>query len=162
MSDERMSRRREVATYLRPHFKKRRISNLELDKEDLHGLEMQGTDIWESSLRGANLACVRARGVRWMIVDLTGADLSGADLRDASLSNVAFDQADLSGADLRGAFCMRVHGRLDEAAMVTFEGANLDGANLWGVAGLPREVRERFVERLRQSWEDADRRAFHR
>lgn len=65
---------------------------------DLRGADLRNVDFWQANLVGADL-----RGADLRNVDLRQANLRGADLRDADLRNVDLQQVNLSSADLRGA-----------------------------------------------------------
>ena len=68
-----------------------------MSRADLHGADLQRSDLRWSDLRVADL---QRSDLRWS--DLHGADLRGADLRVADLRWSDLCGADLHGADLRG------------------------------------------------------------
>ncbi len=77
--------------------------NKRLDKKDLSGYQLPGSDLrrahfWEFNLRGANL---RGANLEWAV--MTFSDLTGADLRGANLTGARLFETNLRGADLREA-----------------------------------------------------------
>ncbi|MCR9096879.1 MAG: pentapeptide repeat-containing protein [bacterium] len=69
---------------------------------DLHGVDLQGAQLYLAALGGANLTGSILRGADLVDADLTHAALAGADLRDADLTVARFAGADLTGATLGG------------------------------------------------------------
>jgi uncharacterized protein YjbI with pentapeptide repeats len=70
-------------------------SSVDLDDQNLGGLDLRKADLRQAHLNGANLRKADLRGARLKNARLRQADLRGADLREA----------DLTGADLRRAEC---------------------------------------------------------
>ena len=66
-------------------------------------LEIDGDDLYEANLRGANLYGAYLRGADLRGANLYGANLYGADLRGANLCGANLYGANLRGADLCGA-----------------------------------------------------------
>jgi uncharacterized protein YjbI with pentapeptide repeats len=97
--------------YIMPYFRERvfgncrSLSNLELAKVNLYGMNLRGAD-----LRNANLAF---------------SELSNADLSQANLSGAKFENAVLLGTNLSNSFA----GGAD-FSNTGLGGANLNGANL--------------------------------
>jgi Pentapeptide repeats (8 copies) len=87
---------------------------------DLGGANLNGANLREANLRGADLS-----GANLSEANLRRADLSGANLRRAFLSGAFLNWADLSGANLTAAF-------LGEANLsrAILSSSNLSGANL--------------------------------
>ena len=96
-----------------------RMENLDLHP-DLSEIELQQEDLGGINLMGANLCSCNLRGANLMGANLAGCDLRGANLSEAYLSNANFFEANLCEANLREAY-------LFEANLTR---VNLNGADL--------------------------------
>ncbi len=96
------------------------------ERYDLKDLDLSGIDFKKAHLSGADM----------FGVDLTHADLSGVDLRVARMDRTIILGARFDGANLEGVSMLRpaVFSTLADIASetVSFEGANLKGATLFG------------------------------
>ncbi|MEM7657262.1 MAG: pentapeptide repeat-containing protein [Bacteroidota bacterium] len=79
-----------------------------LSQSDLRKLALEGLDLSQTTLKGANLAGADLRqvnllGISLEGVNLMGANLMGVDLRGCRLDGANLQAANLQGVDLRGA-----------------------------------------------------------
>ena len=63
-------------------------------------ISLEGADLSDTDLSGADLKCACFRNTDLSGADLTGADVSDTDLREANLSAAILLGADLTGADV--------------------------------------------------------------
>lgn len=101
-------------------WNKWRQANLGIEKPDLHGANLSGTDLRVADLRETDL-----HGANLSRTDLRWADLRGSDLRVADLSAANLDEANLSGANL-----LMANFSMANLGWVDLSGANLSMANL--------------------------------
>jgi hypothetical protein len=127
--------RREVQALIR--ILGRRLKGLEHEKDER-----------EQSIIRIDLSSLDLRGLDLVGADFRGAEFNGAVLRDAVLRGVSIEGASLARADLReadlarakvGAWVWWFHGSQITTTAHTFHGADLRGANLFGLDGFQRE-----------------------
>lgn len=105
-------------------FVKATLVGLNLQRADLHGVNMNNAQLTKANLREADLQGINLRGANLKETQLIEANLQGADLTEANL-----ERAFLSGANLNGA-------KLERAKLQTslwgvlLCNANLQGADL--------------------------------
>jgi hypothetical protein len=95
---------REQNERIRPHLNGAELSEASLTGANLSKADLRRADLHAASLTGANLSKADLRRADLYAADLDGADLTGVDLRRADLTIADLDGADLTGADLRGAY----------------------------------------------------------
>ncbi len=105
------------------------------DRKWLRDGTLEGADLFETDLRGANLMGAKIMGANLMDADLRGADLRrarlmGTDLRGTDLREADLRRAKLMGADLRLANLMEANLRRADLRFSNLNEANLNEANL--------------------------------
>lgn len=118
----------------------RDFPNLQLRREDLHGLSLknanlQGADFSYANLRNADLSGADLRNAYFNEADLTGANLENANLANASLVKTYLIKVNLQGANLQEAYLSGAYltkGNLENALLqgAYFNGTQLTGAKL--------------------------------
>ena len=111
------------------------LSETDLSRANLHGVNLIDTDLSKANLREANLAEADLRATI-----LNGADLSGSDLVSTNLRG-----ADLRGANLRRAylFCVKmIAAKLNGA---TLTDCNVFGVSAWMLVGLEEAEQSNLV-----------------
>ncbi|MGK7934024.1 MAG: pentapeptide repeat-containing protein [Microcystaceae cyanobacterium] len=118
----------------------RDFPNLQLRREDLHGLNLknanlQGADFSYTNLRDVDLSGADLRDAYFNEADLTGANLENAILTNASLVKTYLIKANLTSADLQNAYLSGAYltrGNLEKALLqgAYFNGTQLTGAKL--------------------------------
>jgi uncharacterized protein YjbI with pentapeptide repeats len=93
----------------------------------LSGISFSGADLTGTAFCGAN--CI--------FTDFRETKLLRASFEGAMLTRVNFQGADLRGADFSGALIWEV---------------DLSGANIFGVVGLSKAMRCRYISHLQASW----------
>ena len=96
-----------------------------LSGADLEGANLTGSFLERANLNGANLQKARLKRAHLMGAFLAEVNLTDTDLRRADLAEAVLNKANLQGADLEGASLM--HTRLKE---VNLKAANLSRADL--------------------------------
>ena len=96
------------------------LVGVDVDKAFLQNLALEKAELRRATFRGADLRNARFRQAGLQDADLTFANLREADLRHSDLSGAILTDADLTGADLSNSNVQRV----------TFDRADLRGANL--------------------------------
>jgi uncharacterized protein YjbI with pentapeptide repeats len=101
------------------------LSNADLSKQDLRGVNFGGAYLRETNLSGADLRGANLTGSFLERADLNGANLQKARFEGAHLIGAFLADANLTGTDLRRA-------DLTEAVLnkANLQGANLEGASL--------------------------------
>ena len=100
------------------------VSQYASGRRDFREIDLQGAELQEIHLAGADLS----------YADFSGANLAGANLRGCDLSYADFSGANLSGADLRG--CL-LFGSDFRGALL--EGALLDHADFDAYTHFPKD-----------------------
>ncbi|MGL5033101.1 MAG: pentapeptide repeat-containing protein [Microcystaceae cyanobacterium] len=118
----------------------RNFQGVQLRREDLHGLTLEGADFsgadfTDANLREANLKGTNLEGAYCNGADLSSANLEKANLKGASLIKTYLIKVNLQGANLEaalctGAFLTRANLQLANLNGTYFNGASLTGANL--------------------------------
>lgn len=110
-----------------PEFLAPQLNGAIFRGEDLHGWNMAGEEITESTFSRCNLSGMDLRGSNFWRTSFLGSSLSGANLQGSNLMEANLRVADLTGANLRD--CNLEHASMNEADL---RGADLTGANLEG------------------------------
>ena len=117
----------------------RNFQGVQLRREDLHGLNLEGAnfsgaDFTEANLRDTNLQGANFQGAYCNGADLSSANLAKANFQGASLIKTYLIKANLQGANLEEALCtgaFLTRANLQEAHLngTYFNGASLTGAD---------------------------------
>ena len=81
------------------------LHQIDCSQENLEGVWLSGSELWNANFRGANLS-----GASLRHADLSGADLTGADLTAADIGLARFTGAKLGGVNLDGIKDNRIWG----------------------------------------------------
>jgi uncharacterized protein YjbI with pentapeptide repeats len=103
-----------------------------IDKKDLRGCNLSGSDLRSSDLRGCNLSGCNLRGCNLSGSDLRSSDLSGSDLRGCNLRGSNLSDSDLSGSDLSGSDLRGSSLRGSDLSGSSLRGSDLRGSSLRG------------------------------
>jgi len=123
-------------------FRKRNLSNVNFDYEDLigrnlsdsimHGVDLQNRDIHNADLSSSDLSEANLSGAILFYVKLRGAYMRGTNLSNAKLWDAELYGADLQGADIRGADLFYADLRSADLTNANLSGVNLRHTNFDG------------------------------
>lgn len=104
-------------------------------QEDMHGWEIAGQDVSESSFIACDFSRMDLSGVKFIKTTLKysnmiGVDLHGSDLEYSSFEGVSLQGANLRGCDLRGADLSEADLRGADLTGAILDGALVPGINL--------------------------------
>jgi len=108
------------------------LSWAKLEGADLRGANLQGAHLWRADSHGARLSQANLQGANLYEVNLRGANLSHASLQGAHLRSANLQAANLRVADLRGADVSDANLRGADLRWAGLRGADISHANLQG------------------------------
>ncbi|MEL6489186.1 MAG: pentapeptide repeat-containing protein [Cyanobacteria bacterium J06555_13] len=106
-----------------------------LRQQDFSGQDLTDNDYTRADLTEANLSHANLELVRLFTTRLTRANLEGANLKGATLDGATLTGANLKDANLEGAYAINI----------SFQGANIEGADFTDVLLDPKD-NERLCE----------------
>ncbi len=106
------------------------LSNSELSKREMDGLDLEGADFTDAKLAQATLRDSDLAGAIFQNADLTRADLRRAIVTTADFSGAQLSQADFRGSDMSGTNLSDSNLNRSNFGGVAFTNADLSGADL--------------------------------